>query len=236
MNSSAPPPGDSSAPVTTVEELRYRSPREEYRRARTRSQTVVFGAAMLGLVILFLLGFLGVSGALPLPFGADFSKKENYAETGDIPCPTPGARAGYPEGVDLTILNTTPTPGLAGKVAGTFEELGYTITATDNAPQYHGLARIEAGPRGVDDAYTLARYFPGEVRIVLSSTETRGLTVVLGNKFEKLVSKKEREELLDRHSPLMPASRCLPVLEPAGGWGAQSDQSGQSGQLEDDEE
>ena len=229
---SAPPPPENPNRLTTgPTEGYYSSPRTEFRRARARSQTVVFGSAIIGVIALFLLGFLGVNGALPVPFGGDFSKEEVFAEPGDIPCPTAGARAENPAGVSLRILNTTSTPGLAGSVGASLEELGYTIAGTDNAAQYHGVARIEAGPRGVDAAYTIARYFPGDVRIILNSSEDLSLTILLGNQFTTLVPPEERATLLESKGPLVPLSGCLPVAEPADGWEVpESGQSGQSGQ------
>ena len=229
---SAPPPPENPNRLTTgPTEGYYSSPRTEFRRARARSQTVVFGSAIIGVIALFLLGFLGVNGALPIPFGGDFSKEEVFAEPGDIPCPTAGARAENPAGVSLRILNTTSTPGLAGSVGASLEELGYTIAGTDNAAQYHGVARIEAGPRGVDAAYTIARYFPGDVRIILNSSEDLSLTILLGNQFTTLVPPEERATLLESKGPLVPLSGCLPVAEPADGWEVpESGQSGQSGQ------
>lgn len=231
MTSAPPPPENPYEHTTGPTEGYYSSPRTEFRRARARSQTVVFGSAIIGVIALFLLGFLGVNGALPVPFGGDFSKEEVFAEPGDIPCPTAGARAENPAGVSLRILNTTSTPGLAGSVGASLEELGYTIAGTDNAAQYHGVARIEAGPRGVDAAYTIARYFPGDVRIILNSSEDLSLTILLGNQFTTLVPPEERATLLESKGPLVPLSGCLPVAEPADGWEVpESGQSGQSGQ------
>ena len=229
---SAPPPPENPNRLTTgPTEGYYSSPRTEFRRARARSQTVVFGSAIIGVIALFLLEFLCVNGALPDPFGGEFSKEEVFAEPGDIPCPTAGARAENPAGVSLRILNTTSTPGLAGSVGASLEELGYTIAGTDNAAQYHGVARIEAGPRGVDAAYTIARYFPGDVRIILNSSEDLSLTILLGNQFTTLVPPEERATLLESKGPLVPLSGCLPVAEPADGWEVpESGQSGQSGQ------
>ncbi len=232
MTSSAPPPPEDSAPQPPpVAEVHHRSAREEFRRARTRSQTVVFGSAIIGLVIVFLLGFLGMSGALPLPFGGEFSKKETFAEPGDTPCPLQGARAEDPAGVSLRVLNTTSRPGLAGAVSEDLEGLGYEVIGVDNAPQYHGFGRIEAGPRGVNAAYSLARFFPGDMRIVLTTEESKTLTVVLGNRFEGLVPKDEREELVETKGPLVPIPGCIQVQEPKGGWAVptQSGQSQQSG-------
>ena len=93
------------------------------------------------------------------------------------------------------------------------------------------MARIEAGPRGVDAAYTIARYFPGDVRIILNSSEDLSLTILLGNQFTTLVPPEERATLLESKGPLVPLSGCLPVAEPADGWEVpESGQSGQSGQ------
>lgn len=239
MTPSAPPPGEETPQSTTVEKVRLRQPREEFRRARTRSQTVIFGSAIIGMAVVFLAGFLGITGVLPMPFGDDFSKKDAFAEVGDIPCPTPGARATAPDGVSVLVLNTTSTPGLAGKVATSLEGLGYTISGTDNGLALHGLARIEAGPRGVDDAYSLARFFPGEVRVVLTAAEDRALTLLIGNRFDGLVPAEEQAELLERSGSLIPPQGCLPVEEPASGWAVpQSGQSGQSADIagEEDEE
>ena len=230
VTSAPPPPENPYEHTTGPTEGYYSSPRTEFRRARARSQTVVFGSAIIGVIALFLLGFLGVNGALPVPFGGDFSKREMFAEPGDTPCPTAGARAGSPVGVSLRLLNTTSIPGLAGSVGASFEELGYTIAGTDNAAQYHGVARIEAGPRGVDAAYTIARYFQGDVRIILNSSEDLSLTILLGNQFTSLVPAEERATLLESKGPLVPLSGCLPVAEPTGGWEVpESGQSGQSG-------
>lgn len=222
-------PNGSEYP-TGVAPARYRSPRQEYRAARTRSQTVVFGSAIIGMIAVFALGFLGITGVLQVPFGDEFSKKETFAEAGDIPCPTPGARAVPPSGTGLRILNTTSTPGLAGSVAGAFEELGYTILITDNSAPFHGVASIEAGPNGVNGAYSLARYFNGEVRIVLSEEEDTTLTVLLGSKYDGLVPAEERVELAASHAGLIPLVGCLQLgeLPPLPQSGQQSGQSGET--------
>lgn len=248
MTDSAPPPAGpddgaasqgsrahvpySPTPAPTGAQSGYHSPREEFRRARTRSQTVVFGSAVLGLVVVFLLGFLGVIGALPVPFGDEFSKGEVYAEVGDVPCPTQGARASAPDGVAVRVLNTTPTAGLASSVAEQLAALGYTIAATDNATAFHGVAKIEAGPNGVDAAYSLARFIEGDVKIKLSSEEDTTLTLSLGTKFEGLVSEEERTSLLEAHSGLVPLAGCVQMGEipPLPQSGQQSGQSGQSGE------
>ena len=112
-HSSQHPGGPEYPPGATS--TRFRTPREEYRASRIRSQTVVFGSAIIGMIAVFALGFLGVTGVLQVPFGDEFSKTQTFAETGDIPCPTPGARASAPDGVALRVLNTTSTPGQIGR-------------------------------------------------------------------------------------------------------------------------
>lgn len=229
MTASVPPPPGSEYEPPPSGSSQHRSPREEYRRARVRSQTVIFGSAILGMALFFLLGFLGASGALPIPFGGDFSKQEAFAEVGDTPCPTPGARAGSPEGVTLRLLNTTSTPGLAATIGTQFEELGYTIASTGNAPAFHGVGRIEAGPRGVDAAYTVAQYFNGDMRIILTAEEDETLTILLGTNFDGIVPRDEIAILAGTESPLVPLPGCLPLDIPEGGW----DAPGQSGQSEE---
>lgn len=196
----------------------------------------MFGVAILGLIVAAVVALLSLAGSVLLPFQAEFNKKEHVAQPGDIPCPTPGARPTDPDGVRLLILNTTSTTGLAGSVGNSFEELGYTIAGLENAPPYRGYVKIEAGPRGVDDAYTIARYFGGDTRIVMSSAEDRTLNITLGLNFESLPPAAEIEEILASRTPLVPLLGCLPVAEPLGGWDVQSGQSGQSGQSADTDE
>lgn len=221
------------------------SPREQYRRSRTRRQTIIYGGAIFGLVAALVVGLLGLAGSLLTSFDSDFHRKESYAEAGDTPCPTPDARPQSPKDVRLLVYNTTATPGVAASVAEYFEELGYAIGATDNASLYRGTVLIETGPRGVDDAYTLARFLGADVRIRLASFEDKTLAVFLGERFEGMPNEEETAKILDRSFALVPLAGCLPVEEPAGGWAVPQElldaQSGQSGeqsadQLEDDAE
>lgn len=214
------------------------SPRRQYRRVRNRRKTIVFGSAILGLLGALAIGALGLTGFLALPFGDEFARTVKYAELGDTPCPTEGARPQSTAGVKLQILNTTSTPGLAGDVAAYFTELGYQIASTDNAPLYRGGALIEAGPRGVDAAYTVARYLGDDVRIRLNQTEDKTVTVMLGEQFSGVPTTEETEQIQATTFALVPQSGCLQVKEPAAGWAVpeqyqsgqpQSEASGQSG-------
>lgn len=196
----------------------------------------MFGIALLGMVVAVLLGALGLTGSMLLPIGDQFSKKIHYAEPGDIPCPTAGARPVKGDGAKLIVLNTTPRAGLASSVGETLEAFGYELVGTDNAPPYRGNVRIEAGPDGVDDAYTLGRYFGSDIRIVLSNMEGRTLTITLGVNFEGLPPKGELDEIAASNTALIPLQNCLPVAVPEVPQSEQSGQSGQSGDAEETDE
>ena len=220
-------------------QLAQDSPREQYRRTRTRRKTIIYGASILALVAALLVGLLGLAGSLLTSFDSDFNRRVSYAELGDTPCPTPDARPQGPEGVRLLVYNTTATPGVAASVASYFEELGYEIAGTDNAPLYRGNVLIETGPRGVDDAYTLARFLGADVRIRLNSFEDKTLTVFLGERFAGVPDEEETEEIVNRSFALIPLTGCLPVEEPEGGWAVPKElleaQSGQSGEQSADQ-
>lgn len=204
-----------------------------FRRRRTKRQTLVFGFAILGMVVALALGFLGLTGSILLPIGDEFSKKEVFATPGSTPCPTAGARPVDPEGARVRVFNTSSRPGLATAVGESLEALGYELAGADNAPSYRGNVKIEAGPRGVDDAYTVARYFGSDTRIVLTDAEDRTLTIILGLNFEGMPPQGEMDEIFASHAALVPLSGCEKVEEPVGGWELQSGQSGQSGEEPD---
>ena len=208
--------------------------RDAFRRRRSKRQTAVFGVAILGMVVALALGFLGLTGSILLPIGDEFSKKEVFAAPGSPPCPTAGARPVDPEGARVRVFNTSSRPGLATAVGESLEALGYELAGADNAPSYRGNVKIEAGPRGVDDAYTVARYFGSDTRIVLTDAEDRTLTITLGLNFEGMPPQGEIDEIFASHTALLPLEGCEKVQEPVGGWELQSDQSGQSGQSGED--
>ncbi len=211
-------PGGEGGPQLVVV-----SPRQQYRRARTRRKTIIYGSAILGLAAALLFGALGLAGSLLTGVDSEFNRPVVYAKPGGVPCPTAGARPTAPDGVWLNVYNTTATPGLAGEVAAYFEEVGYNIGQTDNAPIYRGVALIETGPRAVDDAYTLARFFGPETKIRLTGAEDKTLTVLLGDGFRSMPDEEETEQILQQGFALVPRKGCLPVAEPEGGWAVPPD-------------
>lgn len=194
------------------------SPRQQYRRAKTRRKTIIYGTSVLGLAAAFLVGYFALQGSFVFPIESDFSHRVEYAEVGDTPCPTEGARPVATDDVRLLIYNTTSTPGLAGSVATYLHDQGYYIGATDNAALYRGGAQIEAGPRGVDAAYTVARFLGPDTRIKLSASEDKTLTILIGERFPGVPTAEETEAITNSSFALVPLEGCLPVEEPQGGW------------------
>lgn len=194
------------------------SPRDQYRRARTRRKTIIFGSTMIALTVAFALGYLGLQGSFAFPIEGGFNKKISYAEIGDIPCPTEGARPVTQNDVRLQVFNTTSEPGLASKVGDFLHAQGYYIALTDNANLFRGGIQIETGPRGVDAAYTVARFLGNDARIRLVAVEDKTLNILIGERFVGLPSAEETEQISSDHSPLVPKSDCKPVSEPVGGW------------------
>lgn len=163
--------------------------RQKFRAASSRRQTRVFTTVITLLIVCLGIGVVGA--IIPIPY-TGFAETKNYAKAGQTPCPVPGTTMTPTAGVQVTVLNGTSQPGLASSVATSLETLGYTISSVDNSPSlYRGNIQIEAGPNGVDDAYTLGMYFTGgettdtHIAIVLTETTTNSLTVIIGDQFEK---------------------------------------------------
>lgn len=161
--------------------------RKRYRAISARRQSRVFSVVITGMVVCLIAGI--VCSVIPWQY-TGFKVLPSYAEAGDTPCPVEGTKMTSPEGVQVTVLNGTSTAGLATSVGETLESLGYTLAGVDNSPSsYRGTIQIEAGPNGVDDAYTLAMYLTGAeveetgVSIILNETQSNSLTVILGDSF-----------------------------------------------------
>ena len=221
---------DTPVPMSAALAREYArsTPRAQYRQARGRRKAIIFSTAAIGLAAAFILGALGVLGIYPGQIDGEFSKKIITADVGDTPCPTPGARPVDPEGIEITVLNTTSTPGLALEVGTFFADLGYTVLGTDNAPPYRGSVEIETGPAGVDAAYTVARYLGSNVRIRLNQTERASLTILLGPDFDGLPSAEDAQTITESTFALVPLAGCLPLPEEDQAQSGE-EQSGQSG-------
>lgn len=176
-------------------------------------QTRIYGTILAVLAVLFLLGLLGLFGILPMPFGNEFSKKIDYASNGTTPCPSEnGVIVGPGEGVNVQVLNASSVSGLAGHIGTELEDAGYNVPVIDNSPKsFKGNVQIEAGPDGVDYAYTIAQFFDPPVRIKLQPLGGKTINIVLGEGFHGNPTAEKIEEILASKAKLTPLANCKPV-------------------------
>ena len=99
---------------------------------------------------------------------------------GPGPASSEAPRSG--KGISVSVLNGTPTPGLAATAAGTLRAHGFTVTGTGNAPGASASAgtRIDYGPGERGHARTLATHVPGAS---VEPGSGRGLTLTLGGDY-----------------------------------------------------
>lgn len=103
------------------------------------------------------------------------------------PAPAPTAEPTVDPGLDVTVLNGTPTSGIAAEVTDTLETAGWTVGSTSNANTmdvpttvvYYADASLEGAARGV------AASIPGATILLADDFADSGaaLTVVVGNDY-----------------------------------------------------
>ena len=185
---------DLAANPEKVDPLADLTPHQRYVRRRQQRETMVFtviGSVMAGLLVLsILIGF----GILPFPFFNDFKQAPQYAQAGDVPCPT-SEKAVPLDKMEIHVVNGTDVSGLAGKVAKRLKERGVPVKDTGNisSGSYEGNIRIVTGPTGVNVAYTLARAFE-EAEVILDPRPTPDVTVTIGSRYTDMVSPEEFKE------------------------------------------
>lgn len=200
------------------------TPRERYLQNRQRRQNTVFSVIISIMAVLVIVAFLLGVGLLPFPFGNDFSHAVKYADAGDIPCPAASATPVPAKRTHVQVLNATSQAGLATAVAQMFKKVGYSVGAVGNYDaQFWGSVQIEAGPKAVDAAYTVARYFT-DPRIRLTDSTDATVTVVLGEGFGQVPTSEQARAIEKDTKPLTGLSSCLAVDPQL----AQSVQSGRS--------
>ncbi len=170
------------------------TPYQLYVRRRQQRETMVFtviGSVMAGLMVLsILVGF----GILPFPFFNDFKQAPQYAQAGDVPCPTSEKAVPFDK-MEIHVVNGTDVSGLASKVAKGLKDRGIPVKDIGNisSGSYEGNIRIVTGPTGVNVAYTLARTFE-EAEIVLDPRPTSDVTVTIGSRYSEMVSPEKFQE------------------------------------------
>ncbi|WP_215523751.1 LytR C-terminal domain-containing protein [Varibaculum prostatecancerukia] len=179
---------EMAASSDTTDPLANLSPYQRYVRRRQQRETMVFtiiGSVMAGLLVLsILVGF----GILPFPFFNDFKQAPQYAQAGDVPCPT-SEKAVPLDKMEVHVVNGTDVSGLAGKVAAGLKERGIPVKDIGNITtgSYEGNVQIITGPTGVNVAYTLARAFE-DAEIVLDPRPTSDVTVTIGSRYSDMVT------------------------------------------------
>lgn len=179
---------EMAASSDTSDPLANLSPYQRYVRRRQQRETMVFtiiGSVMAGLLVLsILIGF----GILPFPFFNDFKQAPQYAQAGDVPCPT-SQKAVPLDKMEVHVVNGTDVSGLAGKVAAGLKERGIPVKDIGNITtgSYEGSVQIITGPTGVNVAYTLARAFE-DAEIVLDPRPTSDVTVTIGSRYSDMVT------------------------------------------------
>lgn len=199
--------------------------RQIYREERQRRQNTVFATIIAIMAALVVFSLLVLVGVLPMPF-SEFSHDKDFAETGDIPCPTENAKPVPPDQVRLQILNATDRPGLASEVADALKVAGYQTAVTGNyTVPFRGSVEIDTGSMGVDSAYTISRYFE-EFRLRLTDEPTNTVTIIIGDAYGDTASKDAIKKIAaETDKQLEPVPNCK-IVKPVEEGEKQEQQSG----------
>ena len=196
---------------TPNEPIHTLTPRQRFLRERQERQNLTFAIVSVAMIVIAALAALVFSGIVSIPFGNSFSAKVKYAEVGDIPCPTADSKPVAPSQVSVTVINTTQHQGLASKATDMLTTAGFQTEEpkTDDI-EYTGKVRITAGVNGVDNAYSVARFFPGaHVRLTEATDST--VTVELGTFYDDAMSAEDVQRVLKSTDPIEQPAKCRPM-------------------------
>jgi hypothetical protein len=209
-----------------------KSPRQKYRSSLLKRQVTIYGFLVLVLAGVLAVAFMGLTGRVNVPFASEFSKKPNFVDIGEQPCPVDATSAVTPEGVKIQVLNASSIPSGADTLSKRFAEQGYEIGIVDNASKpYKGEFLIETGADAVDRAYTVAQYFGDGARVRFVDVPGLLITITIGENAEELPSTAKMTEITEAHGAIKmpedckevnPASIKIPAGKPAGSPGEQS--------------
>jgi hypothetical protein len=203
------------------------TPRQRYLEHRQRTQSLTFSITAMVMSLLVIVSLLVLMGIVKLPFGDEFSAGVDYAEVGDTPCPSSGSSIPDPSTVTVQVLNASSRQGVAGAATSMLQGAGFTTLDPGNADAaVISAVEIDAGPRAVDAAYAVARFFP-DSRVTLTSSTDTTVTVVLGTFYEGALSTEEAQSAAS-DTAMSGGGTCLPV-DPGMLAKLTADQSGQSG-------
>ena len=185
------------------------------RRRLQQRQTVIFGALITVLLVVGLVAGLMWAGAVPAPFTRAFSSASPTEQQIVTPCPPEGATPVAFSEVLANVYNGTDRGGLAGETGQALGQLGVVVNQQANWPQgaYAGAVQIVVGPLGVTAGYSVARIFPGAVVSLDSTRGDESVDVVLGEKYDKMLTP-DQIAALDPSAPLEAPAGCTPVVAP----------------------
>ena len=88
---------------------------------------------------------------------------------------------------------------------------GFQTQDPENADaEYTGKVRITAGPQGVDNAYSVARFFPG-AHVRLSNATGADVKVELGTFYDDAMSAEDVQRVLKSTDPIEQPTKCRPM-------------------------
>ncbi|WP_022867256.1 LytR C-terminal domain-containing protein [Schaalia vaccimaxillae] len=185
------------------------SPRQRFLKERQRKQNLTFAVLGVTMAVLFVLASLVFSGLLPVPFGNEFNKKIEFAAVGDLVCPSPGAMPVDPASVKVQVLNTTSRQGIASQATQMLIAAGYTpVDPGNSVGEYAGTVEINAGPKAVNAAYTLARFFPN-AKVILTEATDDTVFVMLGTFYDGALNDDDLKRIMETQEPLTAPQDCL---------------------------
>lgn len=172
-------------------------------RTRTRSsrhslqdrQLRIFGWSFFLMAIISAVSLLTLSGVLPSILPQKFNTPpDKYAL--NVPCPDSNLTTVELTDLNVNVYNSTFRDGLATATTKELKSLGITVAQTGNWKiRYSEPARIFTTDSNVQKAYTLQWLIPDSVVSVDNDQADNTLVLVLGAKFNKLLTGKDLEKL-----------------------------------------
>lgn len=184
------------------------------RRHKHERQAVVFGALIAALALAGLGATAVYTGAMDAPFlTRDFTTPSPDAapEIPKAPCPPADTLPVALPSIQLRVLNSTGTSGLAGTASTTLTAAGFVVLEVGNYPmKVTGGSRIQFGEAGLAAAYTLAAYLDNTTP-VLDTRQDATVDLILGTEWAGLLD--PATVILDPTLPLEPITGCVPLEE-----------------------
>ncbi|MDR1440900.1 MAG: LytR C-terminal domain-containing protein [Bifidobacteriaceae bacterium] len=171
-------------------------------------QTAIYSILTGALIVIAAVAIGQWTGALKPMINKDFKyPPSDPVKTDPVPCPA-GQSPAYPEpnAVPVKVLNGTGQQGLALETATAMAARGFVSPESDNGTPYDGVAKLVAGVNGVNNAYSVLRFFPEGAVITMDLREDTSVDVILGTRFKALRTEEERDA--DSSVNIVPIESC----------------------------